>query len=61
MKTKITVKTKISKLIRVYGSKAAVAKLLRVDISYVYKMLNGQVVGERLYRDICKAVDGESS
>ena len=56
MKTKITVKGKINKLIQMHGSKAAVAKLLGVDISYIYKMLKGRMIGKRLYRDICEAV-----
>jgi len=48
-----SVKTKIKQLIRKMGSRKAVAKELRVHLSYVYWMENGKVPGKRLYRDIC--------
>lgn len=48
-----TVKTKIKQLIRRMGTRKAVAKALKVHLSYVYWMENGKVPGDRLYRDIC--------
>lgn len=57
MKTPRSVKTKINKLIQVYGTHKAVANALFIHWTYIYKMQNGMIPGKRLYRDICNLAD----
>jgi len=53
-----TVKTKIKQLVKRYGGRKQVAKILNIELSYVYKLEKVAVPGWRLYRDICLKCKG---
>lgn len=57
MKVPRTVKTKIAKLIKVFGKRKFVAERLGIHVTYIYKLERGKIPGKRLYRDICKFYD----
>lgn len=56
-----SVKTRINKLIRLFGGDMKeIAKVLNCELSYVYKMRDGQVPGKFLYKhivDYCDKLD----
>ncbi|MEA2040083.1 MAG: hypothetical protein U9N82_09680 [Thermodesulfobacteriota bacterium] len=52
-----TVKTKTKQLVKAFGGKAALARELQIDLSYVYKLEKGTAPGRRLFRDICNLYD----
>lgn len=51
------VKTKIKQLVKRYGSRKKAAKILNIELSYIYKLENNAIPGWRLYRDICLKCD----
>ena len=52
MKNKKTVKNALEKLIRRYGSKAALSVVLRKSERYINMMLSGKVPSKNVYDDI---------
>jgi len=49
-----TVKTKINQLVKVFGTRKAVAEKLGVTERYIYDLQNNRIPGKHLYRYICE-------
>ena len=49
-----SVKTKINQLVKHYGKRKKVAKILNVELSYIYKLEKNAIPGWHLYYNICK-------
>ena len=55
------VKTKILKLVQIFGSRGKLAKKLNISERYIYLLQNGEVPGWRLYKDICELYESENN